>query len=373
MTEQPPLLSELFRMIIKIIVGGIVIFALVSCSVGVLAGMGASSGAGEKGETVSPHLYGDEESDNAILRIDIVGPIMTHKPDDEGFFSVVADFAYGYEIKEQLLDAAESDKVKAVMLFVSTPGGTVVGSDAIADGVEAVKASGKPVIAYVDGLSASGGVWSTAPADKIFADNGSLIGSVGVILGNFLHYDDPVALDGGLFMGGVTTRGGIKSTVIAASEGKDIFNPFRPMTEREKSLLVASTREIYDNFLDHVTKHRPMDRTALIEEHGAMIYANGIAERHGYIDGTKDYQETLSYIAGEIGAEGDDWKLVGPEVEKTSPFEQFFGARQAFASAKAQSAPDPLAAAQAQAAMCAELKKGPVALSAQSLISLCGV
>ncbi len=370
MTEQPPLLSDLFRMVIKIIVGGIVIFALVSCSVGVLAGMGASSGKAEKSEKRAPVLYGDEDSDNAILRVDIVGPIMTHKPENGGFFAAVANVAYGYEIKEQLLDAAASDKIKAVMLFVSTPGGTVVGSDAIADGVEAVKAAGKPVVAYVDGLSASGGVWSTAPADKIFADTGSLIGSVGVILGNFLYYEDPVALDGGLFMGGVTTRGGIKSTVIAASEGKDIFNPFRPMTEREKTLLIASTKEIYDNFLDHVTANRPMDRTALIEEHGAMIYANGLAERHGYIDGTKDYQETLAFIAAEIGAAGGDWKLVGPEVEKTSPFERLFSARGTASGANA--AVDP-AAARAGAAMCAELKKGPVALTAQTLISLCGV
>lgn len=373
MTEQPPLLSELFRMIVKIIVGGIVIFALVSCSVGVLAGMSASGGDDKKGEKVAHHYYGDEDSENAIQRVDIVGPIMTHEPDDGGFFSSIAGFTYGYTVKEELLEAAKNDKVKAVMLFVSTPGGTVTGSDAIADGVEAVKAAGKPVIAYVDGLSASGGVWSTAPADKIFADNGSLIGSVGVILGNFLHYDDPVALDGGLFMGGVTTRGGIKSTVIAASEGKDIFNPFRPMTEREKELLVASTQEIYDDFLDHVTAHRPMDRTALIEQHGAMIYADGLAEQYGYIDGAKDYQETMAYIAAEIGAEGDDWKLVGPEEEKMSPFEQLFGAT----LGGSQRALDPVEAAQAkaahQAAMCAELKKGPVALSAQSLIGLCGV
>lgn len=375
MREQPPLLSELFRMVVKIIVGGIVIFALVSCSVGVLAGMGASSGQqAKKGEKVAPFYYGDEDSDNAILRVDIVGPIMTHQPEGGGFFSAVGGMTFGYEVKEQLLDAVENDNVKAVMLFVSTPGGTVIGSDAIADGVEAVKASGKPVIAYVDGLSASGGVWSTAPADKIFADNGSLIGSVGVILGNFLHYDDPIALDGGLFMGGVTTRGGIKSTVIAASEGKDIFNPFRPMTEREKTKLVASTKEIYDNFLDHVTSNRPMDRTALIEEHGAMVYSNGLAEEYGYIDGTKDFQETLAYIAGEIGAEGDDWKLVGPEEEQKTPFEQFFGARQ---DQGRNSSLDPVAAAQAEAAnralMCAELKKGPVALGAQSLIGLCGV
>lgn len=369
MTEQPPLLSDLFRMIIKIIVGGIVIFGLVSCSVGVLAGMGASSGKSAEDEKTAPHLYGEKDSENAILRVDIKGPILTHKPEGGGFFASMADVTYGYEVKEQLLDAAKNDKVKAVMLFVSTPGGTVVGSEAISDGVKAVKTSGKPVVAYIDGLSASGGVWSTAPADKIFADHGSLIGSVGVILGNVLYFDDPVALDGGLFGGGVTTRGGIKSTVIAASEGKDLFNPFRPMTEREKTLLEASAKEIYNDFLDHVSENRSMDRAALIDEHGAMVYANDLAQGYGYIDGTKSFHETLSYIAEEIGAEGEDWKLVGPEVIKKSTFEQLFGS---FNGAAPAAIADPVAAAKAEAAMCAELKKGPVALSGQALIGLCG-
>lgn len=329
---------------------------------------GASSGKSDEGEKVAPHFYGEEDSENAILRVDIRGPILTHKPAESGFFGSISNVTYGYAVKEQLLDAVDNENVKAVMLFVSTPGGTVVGSQAIADGVEAVKAAGKPVVAYVDGLSASGGVWSTAPADKIFADHGSLIGSVGVILGNVLFFDDPIALDAGLFSGGVTTRGGIKSTVIAASEGKDLFNPFRPITEREKSLLEASAKEIYEDFLDHVTENRPMDRTALIEEHGAMVYANELAQGHGYIDGTKSFQETLAYIAEEIGAEGDDWKLVGPEVVKKSPFEEFFGAHNDPATA----ANDALALERAQAKMCAELKKGPVALSAQSLVGLCG-
>lgn len=370
MTEQPPLLSDLFRMIIKIIVGGIVIFGLVSCSVGVLAGMGASSGKKAEGEKTAPHFYGEADSDNSILRVDIMGPILTHKPGDGGgFFASMANVTYGYEVKEQLLNAAKNDNVKAVMLFVSTPGGTVVGSEAISDGVKAVTASGKPVVAYIDGLSASGGVWSTAPANKIFADHGSLIGSVGVILGNVLYFDDPVALDGGIFGGGITTRGGIKSTVIAASEGKDLFNPFRPITEREKSLLEASAKEIYNDFLDHMTENRQMDRTALIEEHGAMVYANDLAQGYGYIDGTKSFHETLAFIAEEIGAEGDDWKLVGPEEIKKSPFEQFFGA---FNGGAPTAMADPIAAAKAEAAMCAELKKGPIALSGQSLISLCG-
>lgn len=366
MAERPPLLPDLFRMVIKMIVGGILIIGLVSCGVAAVAGAGSSGQSAAKAPA-SKTLYGEKSSENSILRVDILGPILTHAPEeDTNFFSTIQSVTYGYQVKEQLLDAAKNENIKAVMLFVTTPGGSIVGSQAIHEGVLAVKEAGKPVVAYVDSLSASGGVWSTAAADQIFADHGSLIGSVGVIFGNFFYFEDPVAIDGGLFGTGITTRGGIRSTVIAASEGKDLFNPFRPMSEREKTLLESSAGEFYEKFLDHVTANRPMDRTALIEQHGAMIYANDLAESHGYIDGTKTYQETLRYIADEIGAEGDDWKLVSPpEVEK-SPFEKMFGASlAAISGGRAEAAQN--------AAICAELKTGPVAMTAQNLTNLCGL
>lgn len=363
MAERPPLIPDLFRMVVKMIVGGILIIALFSCGVAAVS----SSGKSPAKEPVSKTLYGNKESDNAILRVNILGPILTHKPDDDGgFFGPVQVVTYGYEVKEQLLDAAKNDDIKAVMLFVTTPGGSIVGSQAIHEGVLAVKAAGKPVVAYVDTLSASGGVWSTAAADKIFADNGSLIGSVGVNFGNWLYFEDPVALDRGVFFGGVETRGGVKAEFLGAGLGKDLGNPWRPVTEREKSLIEASAELYYEKFLNHVVEHRNMNRTRLVEEYGAMIFADELAQERGYIDGLRNYQETLAYIADEIGAEGDDWKLVSPPAIEKSPFEQMFGASlAAISGGRAENAQ--------QARVCAELKTGPVAMLAQNLSQLCGL
>lgn len=367
MTERPPLLKDLFRMIIKMIVGGILIIALVSCGVGVVAGAGASAGAKGKGDAekpVSDHLYGEEDSENAIMRVNVIGPILSHKTGEDSFFSAVTEVTYGYSVKEKLLKAAKNDDVKAVMMFVRTPGGSIVGSEAIHDGVLAVQAAGKPVIAYVDSFSASGGVWSTAAADKIFADYGSVIGSVGVNFGNWMYFDDPVALDAGLFGGGVETRGGVKSNFIGAGLGKDLGNPWREMTERERDLITASAQYYYDEFVEHVVSNRPVDRNRLVNEYGAMIFADGLAKERGYIDDMKTYQETLEYIAGEIGAEGDDWKLISSPYVKKTPIEELFGA-----SLQALSPRNP--AADQRAAACAELKSRPVAMSAQALSEFC--
>ena len=368
MTERPPLLTDLVRMVVKMIVGGILIILLFSCGVGVVAGAGAGAtgGKGESKEPVSDHLYGEKDSDNAIMRVDITGPILTHKTEEDSFFAAVTNVTYGYEVKEKLLEAAENDDIKAVMLFVTTPGGSIVGSQAIHDGVLAVKEAGKPVVAYIDTVSASGGVWSTAAADKIFSDYGSIIGSVGVNFGNWMYFDDPVALDAGLFGGGVETRGGVRTQFLGAGLGKDLGNPWRPMTEREQRLLNSSAEFYYDAFVDHVVSNRPVDRDRLVNEYGAMVFADGLAQERGYIDDVKTYQETLRYIAEEIGAEGDDWKLITPPYVKKSPFEDIFGA-----TLQALSPRDP--AAEQRAAHCAELTGRPVIMTAEALNSYCGL
>jgi protease-4 len=341
------------------------IIGLVSCGVAAIAGAGAGAGkaakqADAKGET----LYGDEKSANAILRVDIVGPILTHKPKDADnpFSFAMGGMAYGYDIKEKLLAAAKDEKIKAVMLFVTTPGGSIVGSQAIHDGVLAVKAAGKPIVAYVDTISASGGVWSTAGADKIFADHGSLIGSVGVNFGNWIYFEDPTAVDNGIFGGGVETRGGVRAKFLGAGLGKDLGNPWRPMTEREEALLQSTADEFYQKFLNHVVENRSMDRQRLVEEYGAMIFANDLAKARGYIDDTKTFQETIAYLAEKIGAEGEDWKLVAPIEEKQDPFQLMFGA--AFSRSSE-------VAALETAHACAELSRAPAVIMADALADLC--
>jgi len=356
-------------MVIKMIVGGILVIALVSCGAAMVgaAGAGASSGAsaGKDKDPVSDHLYGEEDSDNAIMRVNVIGPILTHETGDSGFFASVAQVTYGYKVKEQLLKAAKNDDIKGVMMFVRTPGGSIVGSQAIHDGVLAVKEAGKPVVAYVDSISASGGVWSTAGADKIFSDYGSIIGSVGVNFGNFMYFDDPVALDAGLFGGGVETRGGVKTEFLGAGLGKDFGNPWRPLTEREKTLITASAQYYYDQFVEHVVANRPVDRDRLVNEYGAMVFADELAKDRGYIDDLKTYQETLQYIAGEIGAEGDDWKLVTPPYVKKSPFEELFSTSLMALSPRN-------AVEEQNAAACTELKSRPVAMTVQALNAFCG-
>ena len=85
-------------------------------------------------------------------------------------------------MEDNIWQAAKEDSIKGVVLMVNSPGGTIFGSNAILDGVKEYKnETGKPVIAFVTGMAASGGYWASLGADEIIADSGSTIGSIGVI------------------------------------------------------------------------------------------------------------------------------------------------------------------------------------------------
>lgn len=200
---------------------------------GLGAGMGGAAGARIDGVgTGYVHQSGARSSRNKLLALRVRGIILGTSPRDRASSLFLADVTYGYDIQRALEDAAGRDDIKGVLLHLETPGGTIFGSRAIHDGVVHYKeTAGKPVVAYVEGLSASGGVMAMVGADRIFADHGSLVGSIGVLGPQLIYYDKPMAVDGGLFGGGITTQGGIEQTIITAGRGKDLGNPFRRPTE----------------------------------------------------------------------------------------------------------------------------------------------
>ncbi len=319
---RPPLGRDLIRMTAKIVIGGLVVSMMAAIGVLIVSGMVAASTMGaslDPARESTALVAGEATSRNKVLIVDIRGVILNHPPRRSNTLLPLgpSGVVYGYDIKQKLENAAEDDAVKAVMLHVRTPGGAIAGSQAIGDGVDAVKAAGKPVAVYVDGLSASGGVWATANADGIFADYGSVVGSVGVIGPSLLQYKNPIALGGAL--SGVETRDGIELHVSSAGRGKDLGNPFRAPTDEEKQKLDAIVDEFYDQFLKRVAKYRGISRDALVNDYGAAVFANDAAERYGYIDGTRTLHETIDWVVGEAKL-GDDYRVVAPESGGPSLF-----------------------------------------------------
>jgi protease-4 len=317
------------------VVGG---FAVGSGDDGSYEAGGSSSEDAGFGDVVRGSL--NDDGDNKLAIVPVTGIIDSLSLSSESPAGWFADefVTFGYTVKQTLAALAEDTDVKGVLLLLNTPGGTINGSKAISDGVAAYReATGQPVYAYVESISASGGMWSMAGADRIIADEGALVGSIGVIMGNWVYYDDPVALDGGLFGGGVETRGGIRAIPLTAGEGKDFGNPFREPSPEELAVIQASLDESYDVFRAHVAETRGLSDEA-VRELGAMIYAPRQAQAAGLIDEVADFDAALAAL-GEAAGLGEDFAAVQQGWQDLDWFTGFLGSFRIMAGGGSSNAP----------------------------------
>ncbi len=320
-------LKSIFRFFGRASLGAlsfIITLILVGCF---FAGAGAILMSGFENETSRPtpqhshykYLSGEKHSSNQLLMIPIEGVILGSTQQTMRGLSIPG-ITFGYSIKDLLKEASEDDSIKGILLHLQTPGGTIFGSYAIYQGIKDYqKKTGKPVVAYIEGLAASGGVMAMVGADKIYADHGSLIGSIGVIGPLLRYYDKPMATQGGLFGGGITTSGGIEHTVISAGRGKDLGNPFRRPTPEELENLQNGINHEYDNFVQHVANNRKRSTDLIRNTMGAQGFDNATAEKYGLIDGTLNRDDTITALA-KAAKINDDFKLVTPGAQYPFPW-----------------------------------------------------
>ncbi|MEY3220824.1 MAG: hypothetical protein RIT27_2181 [Pseudomonadota bacterium] len=293
-------------------------FVLLVVALGILAiGIGIGIGSNLNTEELEPsaytYLFGDEMSSNYLLKVPIEGVILGSLPqnyDAAQWFSEEG-IVYGYEIQDILLEAAKDSTIKGVLLEMQTPGGTIFGAWAIFDGIKTYRdKTGNPVVAYVQGMSASGGVLAMVGSNEIYADHGSLVGSIGVIGDTLTYFNKPTAIEGGLFGGGITTKDGIEQTIVSAGKGKDLGDPFRRPTKEELKLLQEGVDYEYDLFVKHVADNRNIDPKTIRDKMGAHVFDNETAKKFGLINGTLNYRDAVKRLAELAQIETDDYQLI---------------------------------------------------------------
>lgn len=283
-------------------------------TIGAAAGASDNSAAAQTRLGATEFVDGSPRSKNSLLVVEVNGLILGEQENAGGLFNSLSGVTYGYDVRDTLLKAAKDNAIKGVILEMNTPGGTIFGAQAIADGVRAYREqTGKPVLAFVKGLSASGGMWAMAPANRILADYGSIIGSIGVILGPIAFYDGVTATDGGILGGGVTTRNGIEYTNITAGRGKDMGSPYRRLTDEERTVLQTGVNNSYNEFVRHIAATRNLSEDVIRNQIGALIYDNQTAQSLGLIDGTAGRRQAYEEAARLANLSADDWKAVRVE------------------------------------------------------------
>jgi protease-4 len=221
-------------------------------------------------------------------------------------------------LRTQLIESREGSldsRVKALLIHINTPGGTVVDSDGIYRAIKAYKKQYNiPVYAYVDGMCASGGMYIACAADKVFASDVSIIGSVGVVSPTIFNVNELI------------NKVGVHSLTLYAGKGKEDLNPFRPWKVGEQEMYQGLINFYYNQFLDLVTSNRPkINPQALIDQYGAAVFPAPIAKEHGYIDENgATISEVIKELVQKMGIEDDQYQVI--QLEKKTWYSELFGA-----------------------------------------------
>ena len=181
-------------------------------------------------------------------------------------------------IKEELTLAGEDEHIKALLLRINSPGGTVTASDVLYHEIMAFKEKRKiPVVAVIMDLGASGGYYLAVTGDRIIAHPTSVTGSVGVIMLR-------VSAEG------LLQKIGVDASAIKSGAKKDIGSPFRPMTEDERAIFQTMINGFFSRFLEVVSKGRslPPDQLKAISDGrvltGPQALQLGLVDQVGYLD-----------------------------------------------------------------------------------------
>ena len=211
-----------------------------------------------------------------ILMIDVSG-IIAEKPGSGRGLGSQEDIVA--RVKEELTMAAEDGQIKALLLRINSPGGTVTASDVMYHELTAFKARRKiPIVAVIMDVGASGGYYVATAADRIVVHPTSVTGSVGVIM---LRVNAE----------GLLQKIGVEASAIKSGAKKDIGSPFRPMNEEEREIFQTMINGFQARFLEVVTKSRSgltPERLKLIADGsvltGPQAEQLGLADQTGYLD-----------------------------------------------------------------------------------------
>lgn len=255
----------------------IVIIFLVFLLIAVLLG---KSGSGKELVSVG----------NKIGVIEVYGPIMSSA-----------------ELIEDITDFRQNSSVKAVILRIDSPGGAVGPSQEIY--TEIIKLQKvKPVVVSMGSVTASGGYYIAAPAKRLFANPGTITGSIGVIM-SFPNYE------------GLMDKVGVASVTIKSGRYKDIGSPSRPFTKDEHELMQSLIDDVHAQFVEAVSLGREMPAEQVMSIADGRIFSGRQALSVGLVDELGGFQDALDYTSELVGL-GEDPTLIYPDVEKPDLLER---------------------------------------------------
>lgn len=207
--------------------------------------------------------------------------------------------------------AASDDAVKAVVLRVDSPGGSYVASDAIRREVLALRRTGRPVVASMANVAASGGYYIAMPADHVLASAGTITGSIGVVAGKQV-------------IRGALERLGIHRESVTVGRFADMLSSDRPFDEEEWARLERWLDRAYEDFTSKAAEDRGMPVEELRALARGRVWTGADAAAHGLVDELGGLERAVAVACERAGVDRDEIDL--KVVPKPKLFERFLPA-----------------------------------------------
>ncbi len=197
---------------------------------------------------------------------------------------------------KEIRKARKDENIKAIVLRVNSPGGSILASEVIwREMAEAKKA--KPVIVSMGEVAASGGYYIAAPADTIVAQPNTITGSIG-IFGILFNVQELV-----------NDKLGVTTDVVSTGEFSDFGNMARPLTEVERTIIQSSVEDGYETFISRVAEGRGMHPDSVRKVASGRVWTGTQAKARGLVDVLGGLDTAIGIAAAKIKA-GEDYRVV---------------------------------------------------------------
>jgi protease IV len=242
------------------------------------------------GETASFSGFGDR-----IGVVDLEGVILSPQP-----------------VVDQLKKFGEDSSIKAIILHVNSPGGGVAASEEIYREVKRVRSEKKKkIVVSIETVGASGAFYVASACDKIYADEGSIVGSIGVIA-QWVNYGD------------LLKWAKLKDVVIKTGEFKDTGNPARDLTPAEQAYMQGLIDNMFGQFIKAVADGRGLKYESVKSIANGKVWTGQQALGMKLIDNVGDFQTVVDDTAKMVGIKGEP-TLVRPDKDRRTLMDLLLG------------------------------------------------
>jgi protease-4 len=194
------------------------------------------------------------------------------------------------DLLKDLRSHRDNPSVRAVVVRINSPGGVVGPTQEIHDALQRIRQAGKPVVASLGAVAASGGYYVAVGADRVYANPGTLTGSIGVIM-QMANLES------------LMKKVGVDYVVIKAGPFKDLGNFSRPMTAEERRVLQALLDDVHGQFIQAVAAGRRLDRADVRRFADGRVFSGAQAKVLGMVDELGGLEEAINGAARMAGIE----------------------------------------------------------------------